>query len=232
MNVDENFSSADKRFEPVSNSGTFARILKIFGLKDKKVLDLGCGYGEYLVKFGKNSLGITTTIQEVEYGKSRNIRIVQGNVELIENAKLSEKFDAIWANNLFEHLLSPHSFLMKMKTLAADNSLLILGVPVVPRIASLMHIKKFRGAMAVAHINFFTMETLKLTVVRAGWKVENVRPFVFSNVFLDKLFSFFSPHLYVVARNDTSFKYPDKKLKEWQDDPHYRDLLRIGNINI
>jgi SAM-dependent methyltransferase len=223
-----NFESADKRFSPVDKSGTFNRILDVLSLRSKKVLDLGCGYGEYLVKFGKNSLGVTSTTDEVEYGRSRNIRIVKGNVELIENMNLSERFEAIWANNLFEHLLSPHSFLMTLKTVSEDKTLLILGVPVVPRIASLMKITKFRGALAGAHINFFTRESLRLTVERGGWKVRDIRPFFFSNIVLDRLFSFFAPHLYVVAYNDATFSYPDKKLKEWQDEAHYDRVLRIG----
>lgn len=224
-----NFEAADKRFEPVHQSRTFNRILNSLNLGDKKMLDLGCGYGEYLVRFGKNSLGITSTIEEVEYGKARNIRIIRGNVELIDSLGLQERFEGIWANNLFEHLLSPHAFLMKLKTVAEDTTVLVLGVPVVPRIASLMKLKKFRGALASAHTNFFTRETLQLTVLRAGWNVKDIRPFTFKNVLLDRLFSFFAPHLYIVAYNDTKFIYPEKKLKEWKDESLYQDLLKIGN---
>lgn len=223
------FETADKRFEPVGRSGTFNRILDILDLRNKKVLDLGCSYGEFLVKFGKDSLGITSTIEEVEYGKARNLRIIKGNVELIDTLNLNEQFEAVWANNLFEHLLSPHSFLMKLKTVSQDKTLLVLGVPVVPRIVSLMRVGKFRGALASAHINFFTRETLRLTVERSGWKVKDVRPFIFRNGLLDKISSFFAPHLYIVAYNDVGFTYPEKKLKEWKDESHYQDLLKIGN---
>jgi SAM-dependent methyltransferase len=217
----------DSRFVNVARSKTFNRILDELSLRNKKVLDLGCGYGEYLVLFGKNSLGITTTLDEIEYGKSKNMRIVPGNVELIDSLDLKENFEAIWANNLFEHLLSPHAFLIKLKTVASAETLLILGVPVIPRIASLMKINKFRGALAVAHVNFFTRESLRLTAERAGWKVSDIRPFIFKNKFLDRLASFFAPHLYVVAKNNASFKYDDKKLKEWKDDGHYQKILEI-----
>lgn len=226
--TNKDFDNADRRFEPVKKSSTFNRILDILVLRDKKVLDLGCGYGEYLVNFGKGSLGVTSTKNEVDYGASRNIDIIRGNVELLEDLKLNRRFDAIWANNLFEHLLSPHSFLIKLKSLSHENSMLILGVPVVPRIVSLMRLGKFRGALASPHINFFTRETLKLAVEFAGWKVKYSRPFIFKNIISDTFASLFAPHIYIVAYNNKDFKYPDKKINEWKDEAHYGDLLKIA----
>lgn len=219
--------SADRRFAPVANSRIFNRILATLRLSERRVLDLGCGFGEYLVKFGEGSIGITTTPEEVEYGKRKGISIQAGNVELIDKLSLPREFDAVWANNLFEHLLSPHAFLIKLKTVAKPDSVLILGVPIIPRIASLMRLRKFRGALAIAHVNFFTRESLRLTVECAGWRVDAVRPFLFSNLYLDNLAGFLMPHVYVVARNDADFRYGDKKLKEWKNDPHYKEILDI-----
>ena len=232
MTTETHTSSPEDRFEPVSGSRTFNRILDALGLRNKKVLDLGCGYGEYLVKFGPGSVGVTSTPDEVAFAKRQGISVLRGNVELIDELPLERDFEGIWANNLFEHLLSPHAFLMRLKFLAGDDSLLVLGVPVVPRIALLMRISKFRGALAVAHVNFFTRETLRLTVERAGWKVGELRPFIFSNRMLDTAASFFAPHLYVVARNDVSFAYHEKKLKEWKGEPLYAALLRIARARI
>ncbi len=217
----------ERRFDNLKKSATFARILDVLSLKSKKMLDLGCGYGEYLVAFGEGSLGITTTLEEVEYGKQHSIRIVRGNVE--ELAKVdelqTERFDGIWSNNLFEHLLAPHAFLNSLKRYANDDALLVLGVPVVPAIPSLMNIKKFRGALAVSHINFFTRKTLQLTAERAGWNVIQIRPFIFEAKWLDAIAGIVAPHVYVVARNDATFTYPDKKLKEWKDEPYYTYVL-------
>jgi len=71
----------EERFESVGNSTTFGHIIKKYDLGTKKVLDIGCGYGEYLAKFGVGSVGITSTQSEVQYGQERNLDIRPGNAE-------------------------------------------------------------------------------------------------------------------------------------------------------
>jgi SAM-dependent methyltransferase len=217
-----------KHSEKVSKSKTFNRILKKFDLKNKKVFDIGCGNGEFLSFFGEGSLGITSTKSEVEYGGKNNLNIVFGNAELVDEISLSEKFDIIWANNLFEHILSPHAFLIKLKTISDSQTTLILGVPVIPKIYSLLRINKFRGSLASNHINFFTKKTLELTVERAGWDIAKANSFVFGWSFLDKIFTnLFSPHIYIIAKNNVDFKYPEKKIKEWEGEDFYKKFIGI-----
>lgn len=218
-----------KRFVAVARSKVFNRIVHCLDLSQKKALDLGCGYGEYMVKFGPNSSGITTTAAEVEYGKSKGLDIVHGNVERINELGLASDFELVWANNLFEHLLSPHAFLIKLKEVAAPEALLILGVPTIPKFEWLLRFTKFRGTLATNHISFFTRKSLALTVSYAGWRVQSSRPYIFKNKFLDNLAAWFAPHIYVVARNDTDFSYPEKKQKEWKDEEYYHELFRITN---
>lgn len=214
-----------KRFEVVSRSKTFNRIVKEFDLGNKKVLDIGCGYGEHLAHFGVGSAGITITKTELDYTQKRGLNVFYGDAEAIERLYLDSDFDAIWANNFFEHILSPHTFLMKLKKFSQNNTLLILGVPVIPAPICLTKLEKFRGALAVSHINFFTKDTLKLNVERAGWRVKDLRSFVFSNRFFDNPFSFIAPHLYVIAEDNADFKYHDKKITEWGGEERYKILL-------
>lgn len=223
-----NDTEVEGRHKDVGRSKTFERARTALTLKDKVVLDTGCGYGEYLTFFGRGSVGLTTTLHEVEYGQKEGIDIRQGNVEKLDELSFPQLFDAVWANNIFEHLLSPHAFLITLKPIVKKDGEVILGVPMVPMVPSLMQIKKFRGALASNHINFFSIHTLRLTIERAGWKVKEMRPFIFSNKFLDILVSPFAPHIYAVATNDGEFRYPPKKLKEWESDTHYERLLKIA----
>ncbi|PKM91834.1 hypothetical protein CVU82_01345 [Candidatus Falkowbacteria bacterium HGW-Falkowbacteria-1] len=215
------------QLKEIKESKTFNRIVSKYNLDSKKVLDLGCGTGQHLLKFGPDSLGVTITTSEIEDGRNNKLNIVGGNVEFIDNMGLDSDFQIIWANNLIEHLLSPHSFLIKLKTISNKDTLLILGVPVIPKIHSLLKLKKFKGSLAINHVNFFNKKTLEKTVERAGWRIIDSKSFVFANNFLDKIFGLISPHIYIVASNDTGFKYSIKKIKECENDKRYQDLLDI-----
>ena len=218
----------EKRDELTYSSKTFAYIANKFNLSEKRVLDIGCGYGEYMQRFGPTSVGITTRAEEVAYGaiKKRDIRV--GNAEVLkETLSTDERFDVIWCNNILEHLLSPHSFLVHLKEFSHKNTILILGTPIVPILSPLTHLKKFRGALAVEHVNFFNHKTYTLTAKYAGWNVVDLRSFFFKNTFLDYVTHFFTPHLYLIAENNVTYHYPDRKVSEWQEEPYYQDLLKI-----
>ena len=179
----------------------------------KRVLDIGCSFGEFVARFGKGSTGITISEDEAAYGKEKGLDIRYGNIEAADFT-LNEKYDAIFANNLFEHLYSPHNFLCRIKQYLKPNGILILGVPCLPKIVSLLRLNKFRGSLAVAHINFFTRDTLIKTVERAGWKPLTTRGFHFVSKFVDHLLDPIYPNFYVVATPDPDFKYAEKRMKE------------------
>lgn len=203
----------ERRFENVSHSKTFKNIVSIFGLDKKSVLDIGCSYGEFLSHFGEGSVGITIIKDEVEYGRQKGLDIRYGNVES-EDFTLEEKFDVVFANNIFEHLYSPHSFLCNVRNFLKPGGVLILGVPSIPKIVFLLRVRKFRGSLAGAHINFFTRDTLAKTVEKGGWHLHMIRGFHFKHAVIDRLLDAIYPHFYAVATIDPDFSYSKKRMRE------------------
>lgn len=221
----ERITQIEKRHAVVAKSKTFKRVADTFDFPSKRVLDLGCGYGEYMQRFGEGSTGITTKDEEIQFGKHAGLDIRLGNVEKLDAAMTdSDSYDVFWANNIFEHLLAPHAFLVQLKRYATPGALLVLGVPMVPKIESLMRVKKFSGALADAHVGYYTKKTFELTVMSAGWSIIQNRGFVLDTPLLDNLISPIIPHLYLIAKNDQCYRYSNKKLNEW-DDEHYRWLI-------
>ena len=175
---------------------------------DKKiVLDVGCSEGHHLQYFGIGSLGVTIIEEHARAAKGRGINVVLKNAE-DPDFSLGKTFDAIWANNLFEHMNAPHLFLMKMREQLKQDGILILGVPVIPYFLWLANFKKFRGAYAVSHVNFFTRKTLVETVKAGGWIVKEARSFYAGNSIIDCFFNLIAPHIYVVAFPNPDFVYP------------------------
>lgn len=200
-----------KEFKSVKKSRIFNNLLKIYSLDEKKVLDIGCAKGEHLVHFGEGSKGVDANKKYFEFWKELNLKVITANVE--NNIPLNEKFDVIWCNNLIEHLVAPHLFLVRLHKFLKENSILILGVPTVSPISFLRRFSRFRGYLAHEHLNFFTQPTIKLTLERAGYKIEEARLFYFRNRLLDKLLSPISPHLYLICRKVKDFQYHPKRLE-------------------
>ncbi len=196
-----------------ARSATFGNIVRAFDLDKKAVLDIGCSYGEFLIHFGNGSVGITIAEDEAAYGKSRGLDVRQGNIES-PDFSLEEKFDVIFSNNLLEHLYSPHGFLHNIKKYLKSDGILILGVPCMPVFTCLLHLQKFRGSLAEAHINFFTIDTLRKTVERAGYDVADIRGFHFYHKAVDRLLDPIYPHLYAIAKPKPDFTYTEKRMKE------------------
>lgn len=220
----------EQRYEKLIKNPTFRRLLNRFDLGKKKVLDIGSGWGEYLSLFGQGSLGITGQEAEVSFCKEKGLSAVICNAEYLD-LYVQEKFDAIWANNFLEHILSPHQFLIKSKKVLEKDGIVIIGVPVVPRIISLLKIRKFSGSLADAHINFFTKKTIELTLQYAGYSVIESRPFIFKNKILDYCTFFIAPHIYVVSKVNPTFSYSKKKVAEWSNFKEYKELLDYSDQN-
>ena len=213
MNVHRQDSAIEARFNAVARSKTFQNLMQSFRLHEKAVLDVGCSYGEYLTHFGKGSVGLTVSKEEKQYGEGKGLDVRCWNIES-ETFNIEPDFDVIFANNILEHLHSPHKFLIKIKGYLREGGILILGVPVVPGFNQLVHVMKFRGSLAVNHINFFTRFTLVKTTERAGWKVLEARTFRFPFPSADTVLNLISPHIFTIAVIDTQFRYHEKRLKE------------------
>lgn len=194
----------------------------------KKILDIGCSYGQSLLYWGKKSEGIEIQGQEIKFLKSLN-RIVHGlNVEDGFLGLKKNNYDAIYSNNLIEHLVAPHLFLVRLHSLLKSGGVLAICHPVVPPFPfrNLWKLLGYHGWTAVEHINFFTPQTIKLTLERAGFKIKNqyspginrIRPA------LSKICAPLGNRLLSVCQAVDKFKYNPKRLAEF--DPSWGGDLK------
>ena len=99
-------------------------------MKDKKVLDVGCGGGilaEALSELGANVTGIDASENTIGVAKSHSRSIgsdviyIQNTIEEFISSHPNEKFDVITCLEMLEHVPSPNEILKSCSNLLKDD---------------------------------------------------------------------------------------------------------------
>ncbi len=133
---------------------------------------------------------------------------------------LERRFDAVFCSNLLEHLVAPHLFLLRLHAQLEAHGHLFIHVPTIPPLPIVERVIKraigHNGYQASEHINAFTPRTLRFTLERAGFVVDDL---VFVGArghpllgWGEPLFRELGISALAVARRDPSFRYPEKRV--------------------
>lgn len=206
---------------------SFLKVVSERGLDRRKVLDVGCGYGHYLVHFGPGSMGLDANETSERFARSIGLEVLQCNVE--ETIPLPrESFEAVWCANLIEHMVAPHLLLSRLHRVLVPDGLLIAKVPVIPPalVRTVVRlIGKPLGYEAGEHVNAFTPATFAFTLERAGFKpieaISIVLPSPAIQAVTAPLTRRLGASITVVAEKDPSFTYADKRLQAF--DPRWTE---------
>lgn len=94
------------------------------------VLDVGCGNGDFLMlaqAMGWRAEGVEPDGKAVALCQSRNLRVVQGGIEVLEGRE--QEYDAITLNQVIEHVGDPRDVLARCHRLLKPGGMLWLGYP-------------------------------------------------------------------------------------------------------
>jgi len=214
------------RFMPVK----LALPLKKYNLNNKKVLDIGSAWGEFLIHFGPDSKGIEVMPESVKFSQAIGLNVDEYNFE-DEWREESKYFDAIWCSNVLEHVVAPHLLLRRFHDALKPNGLIFIRVPTIPSNWLYLKLNRlllgFLGYEAVQHINAFTRRTIEFTIERAGFKIIESNIFFPQNQILNKILNPFlkdAISFITIVAKKTHFKYPEKRL-----DMHNPNWLKIQN---
>jgi SAM-dependent methyltransferase len=198
-----------------------------YGLDQKRVLDVACHYGYYLVHFGAGSVGLDGSPQYLQYAREMGLTVQQINLEH-PFPTFDQPFDALFFSGTLEEILSPHVALMRFRALLKPDGLLCLRVPTVPPIwfDRLIRLRRQPGYDAEAHLYFFTPRLLEMVVKRAGYEiVQTVSTGFWMNKFLrpfHRVLLPLTPATTIIARPRPGFKYPPIRamrfLPDWAGD--------------
>ena len=150
----------------------FKKFNEKFNLKKKKMLEIGCGRGEYLSilqSLGANTYGLEYAQESVNFCISEGLNVSQG---FIENSKYNidnAPFDGFLILNFLEHLPNINSVLRGIFNNLINEGIGLVEVPNFDMIIK----KNLFSEFVRDHLFYFTKDTLKNTLKLNGFDVVN-----------------------------------------------------------
>lgn len=155
--------------------------------KGSKVLDYGCGAGEF-VKFIENDFETFGFEPDADARKAAQNKIskatILDNIHSIEDKSL----DAITLWHVFEHIENQDEMLEIFNRKLKDKGLLIIAVPN-PTSYDAIHYKEYWAAYDVPrHIYHFSKKGMEnLIAKKPNWKMRKIKPLVLDSYYISML---------------------------------------------
>ena len=145
------------------------KLVQSLSIPRGNLVEWGCGGGWNLVPFrdaGWRVQGFDYDKRYVELGKS----LLGLDLHEIPSEKIvlrTIRPDVIVLNHVLEHATDPMSLLKRLRTMCTEQTVLIVGVPLLETI-SVWH---WRSFFHVAHIHYFSADSMARTARESGFRI-------------------------------------------------------------
>ncbi|MBF0454389.1 MAG: methyltransferase domain-containing protein [Magnetococcales bacterium] len=148
----------------------FTGFAKRFGLIGQKVLEVGCGRGEYLTLLNQSGMeahGLEYGAESVSHCQSIQQRVCQGFIETADHQLASAPFQAFFILNFLEHLPQPHETLRGVANNLSEGA---VGLVEVPNFDMILRNRLF-SEFINDHLFYFNRESLSQLLALSGFEV-------------------------------------------------------------
>lgn len=144
-------------------------------LSGKKILEVGCATGEFCYlaqRKGAKASGIDISRDIIDIAKHRykNINFREGTIEDIPSGEI---YDAIFAFEVIEHVISPKRFFKSVKSHLTSDGMFILSTPNLSCGISIGLEKWISSSFCFDHLYFFTIEAITQYGTEMNMTVQN-----------------------------------------------------------
>ena len=141
-----------------------------------RLLDVGCGNGEFLAlarDAGYRATGIDISAAAVELCQQRGLDVRVGDLRSRQLFAADERFDLITFWDVVEHLPDPISFLRRAHELLAARGSVLIKTPATSRASVRLAaaVPRLAGALlqAPSHVQFFAREHVDVLLRKVGF---------------------------------------------------------------
>lgn len=157
-------------------------MLQFFPDNAERVLDIGCGNGAFGLilkqKYDVETWGIELVEEQGMQAQKVLDKVFIGACETYLNDLPENYFDAIFFNDVLEHLFNPYEVLAIIRNKLSSKGVVISSIP------NVRHYKNFKqlffkknwdyqesGTMDFTHVRFFTVNSIPKMYREAGYKI-------------------------------------------------------------
>jgi len=148
----------------------FEDFAKKYSLKGKKIIEIGCGSGEYLSvmqKCGVETYGLEQKAESVQQCIMNGLKVSKGFVENRDYKINEAPFDAFFTLSFLEHLPNPNETLQGIRNNLTDGG---VGIVEVPNFDMVLR-KNLFSEFIRDHLFYFTEDTLNATLRQNGFEI-------------------------------------------------------------
>jgi len=148
----------------------FKDFVNKYSLQRKKIIEIGCGSGEFLSiiqAFAPESYGLEYSPESVSQCVKNGLKVIPGFVENDDYKIKNNPFDAFFILNFLEHLPEPNATLRGIYNNLNNEGIGLIEVPNFDMILQKKLFSEFIGD----HLFYFTKETLGSTLWFNGFEI-------------------------------------------------------------
>lgn len=152
----------------------FSEWMEKYHLEGAKILEIGCGCGEYMEimkECGADVFGIENSVDSVSVANNKGLNASPSYIDENFHAGGSSKFDAFFILNFLEHMPSPNTMFQGLRKILKSGGIGLIEVPNFD-----MNIRNNLFSEFISdHLFYFTQDSLSTLVKLNGFEVLDIR---------------------------------------------------------